>query len=131
MKTVKNILPSLFAILFLVLSFNVSINKMVCLKSGLTTVSINDNKDCCKEDSSQSTLKAACCDFLNFSINLKEYNFVQKKDIPNAGISSVVLCNYNFIEPKHSSVFIVNTTNHHSPSLYGRGLLPFISTWVI
>ena len=104
---------------------------MVCLKSGFTTVSINTNNDCCKEDPTQSVLKATCCDFLNFNINLKEYNFVQKKDIPNAVILSVALCNYSFIQPEHNSIFIVNTANHQPPSLYGRGLLSFISTWVI
>lgn len=132
MKIVKNILPSLFAILFLLLSFNVSINKMVCLKSGFTTVSIANNKDCCKEESNRSIVKATCCDVLNFSINLKEYNFVQRNDIPNAAVLTVALCNYGFIPPEHSSVFIANTTTNHQLSfLYGRGLLSFISILVI
>lgn len=104
---------------------------MVCLNSGFATVSINTNKDCCKGDPTQSVLKATCCDFLNFNINLKEYNFVQKKDIPNAAILSVALCNYSFIQPQHTSIFVFNTINQQPTSLYGKGLLSFISTWVI
>jgi hypothetical protein len=52
-----------------------TIGKMVCLESGYSSYSMGKAKDCCeKNSSSDQSVKRSCCDLVNVSYSLDDYN---------------------------------------------------------
>ncbi len=109
-----------------------TINKMVCLKSGKTKISLTHVKSCCgKKGSEQSTIKSNCCDLTNTSFDLRDFNSSQKVNVPFAD-NFVFTTWQNDLVPKTN---IYKTSNLIAadlpPPLHGRQLLCFISTLII
>ena len=83
MKLVQKITSLFLAVVFVLSSLGFTINKMVCLKSGKTKVSLTHVKDCCPEKKSTvPVVKAQCCDIQNSSFKLTDFNPSQKQNVP-------------------------------------------------
>ncbi len=128
MKTIKNITSLFLAFVFLLASFGFTINKMICLKSGKTKISLVPIKDCCKKSKSGTPIiKAKCCDINATSFNLGDFHSNKKYSIPSTNECVLV------IKHDHSNFKIVDIFYSASlfpddhPHWYGRQLLFFIS----
>lgn len=65
----------ILGLLILLSTGGFSLAKMICLKSGYTTISFNTPEDCCK-DREQKTVfsfKAKCCDISTLNIHALQY----------------------------------------------------------
>ncbi len=132
MKTTQKIISLFLAFIFLLSSLGFTANKMVCLKSGKTKLSLVHLKDCCPEKKSVTPLlKSDCCNINNIYFNLSDFQHAEKNNIeqPSSQIS--------FVNPTQK--FKINTSTfvltHSSfvipPKLSGRELLSFISILTI
>ena len=67
------------AVLILLGSGKYTIGKMICVGNGQATYSLGNAKDCCdKNGARHETLKRSCCDLINVSYSLDDYNPSQK-----------------------------------------------------
>jgi hypothetical protein len=129
MKLVQKITSLFLAVVFVLSSLGFTINKMVCLKSGKTKVSLTHVKDCCPEKKSTiPVVKSQCCDIQNSSFKLTDFNPSQKHDVP---------ASFELVSFLTSSITVPDYTNNKlavflfadlPPPIYGRTLLTFIST---
>lgn len=148
MKVVQKISALFLAVLILLFSFGFTINKMICLKSGITEVSLGNIKDCCEaEDPTPSTdVKDNCCDLNSTAYSLKEvhccdlsstafylsdYSPSEQHSIPGAidymlPVSFLTTAN-KAVENKK----LVLVYSDLPPPLYGKNLLSFISVFNI
>ena len=129
MKLFQKITSLFLAVVFVLSSLGFTINKMVCLRSGKTKVSLTHLKDCCPEKKSTiPVVKAQCCDIQNSSFKLTDFNTSQKHEVPvslelvSFLTSSISVPNY--VDSKLSVFLFADLP----PPIHGRTLLNFIST---
>lgn len=132
MKAIKKITSVFLLVAFLLSSLGFTINKMVCLKSGKTKISLTHVKNCCPEKrSSVPTIKSNCCDLTNSSFSLDDFNSVQKNNVSAAVSGALPIWQNRFISDLHldntSSIAAIDLP----PPLHGRKLLSFISILII
>lgn len=133
MKTLQKITSVFLAVIFLVSSLGFTANKMVCLKSGKTKLSLVNVKDCCPEkETADPTVQSHCCEITNTFFNIGDIQNVQKFQInKNWDIQSFCMI------PDHpfNNLCITNQPRFSSadlpPPFYGRKLLSFISILII
>ena len=133
MKTIQKISALFLSVLILLFSFGFTINKMVCLESGNTKVSLNDIKNCCSNDTKAAipVLKSHCCDLSSTAFHLNDYNPSEQHSIPMA---TDCLLPFNHIV---ATTFCVENNKQVllysdlPPPLYGKKLLSFISVFII
>lgn len=132
MKLFQKIASVFLAIVFLLSSLGFTLNKMVCLKSGKTKISLVNVKDCCPEKKSTTPIiKSKCCDLQNSSFKLKDFSVVQKNEIAaheQISFTSTTLFYFNSIATEKKSGLAFTDL---PPPLYGRTLLNFISVLTI
>jgi hypothetical protein len=148
MKLVNKITASFLAIVFLLSSLGFTINKMSCLKTGTSKLSLVALEDCCtkKEKASEvnccdeETLeptidlttisKADCCDIVNTSFDLSDFQTSKSHSLPLAQALEMVMhpTPINSICAAHSLKTIFN---YPPPNLHGRALLSQISILII
>lgn len=132
MKSLQKTAALSLLILFLVSSLGVTINKMVCLKSGNVKVSLTQVNDCCSEkNTSAYTIEAQCCVVHNTSFHLNDFNPSQYNKIPV--ISDCVL---HYYHRKSEAVVCTKETTKLffvdlPPPPHGKQLLALISTLII
>lgn len=133
MKTIQKISALFLSALILVFSFGFTINKMVCLKSGNTQVSLNNIKDCCSKDTKAAipVLKPHCCDISFTAFHLNDYSPSEQYSIP---VATDYLLPFSLIIPSSYGIASDTQVLHYSdlpPPLYGKQLLSFISVFII
>jgi hypothetical protein len=129
MKLFQKITSLFLAVVFVLSSLGFTINKMVCLKSGKTKVSLTHVKDCCPEKKSTiPVVKAQCCDIQNSSFKLTDFNPSQKHNVP-VSFELVSFITSSISVPNHvdSKLFVLHFADL-PPPIHGRTLLNFIST---
>jgi hypothetical protein len=129
MKLVQKITSLFLAVIFVLSSLGFTINKMVCLKSGKSKVSLTHLKDCCPDKKSTiPVVKAQCCDIQNSSFKLTDFNPSQKHELP---------VSFELVSFLTNSITVADYTNNKlavflyadlPPPIFGRTLLNFIST---
>lgn len=129
MKLFQKITSLFLAVVFVLSSLGFTINKMVCLKSGKTKVSLTHVKDCCPEKKSTiPVVKSLCCDIQNSSFQLTDFNTSQKHGIPSLFELASFVTNFsttsNLVDSKSTAFLFADLP----PPIYGRTLLNFIST---
>ncbi len=74
-RWLKSTLSILLGAMILVTGSGVSLAKMVCAKSGYTSISINVPDDCCKHEHEHApvTIEEKCCDISNMKIDILQY----------------------------------------------------------
>lgn len=132
MKLFQKITALFLCLFMLAFSLGFTINKMVCLKSGKTKVSLAKIKDCCPaKHNSQTTIETDCCDFSSFSFQLNEYNSSQQQSVVLA-IDYILPFNTNTYR---CSNFIINKEpllySDLPPPIVGKKRLAFLSTFII
>jgi hypothetical protein len=133
MKTVQKITSVFLALTFLVSSLGFTVNKMVCLKSGKTKLSLTRMKDCCPEkETALPVVKSDCCDITNTFFDLGDLRVSQKTDIvqPFAIQSFLSASGYQFKTYSFSDSEITLFADLPPPRS-GRSLLAFISVLII
>jgi len=132
MKLVQKITSLFLAVIFVLSSLGFTINKMVCLKSGKTKVSLTHVKDCCPEKKSTiPVVKAQCCDIQNSSFKLTDFNPSQKHEIPVSFELLSFLTNSITVRHNSTNKLAVFLFADLPPPIHGRTLLTFISTFNI
>ena len=128
MKTLQKLTSVLLIMAVLLFSIGLTMNKMVCLKSGKIKISLHQVKNCCKEKTSdQTTIKSNCCDISSAFFGLDNYSVSEINAIHLSDIGNVLL--------GHNHFGIADTRNQKAPLYYGdppppfhgRKLLSFIS----
>lgn len=132
MKLFSKISSLILTVLFLVSTLGLTLNKMVCQKSGKTKLSLTAIKNCCKEQNSNCfVIKKKCCTITNNTFNLGDFQITQKLKVERS---------LGFLAPSVRSNMIVKAVIltqtkiyilEKPPALYGRQLLFFISTLTI
>jgi hypothetical protein len=133
MKTAQKIFSVFLAIIFLISSLGFTANKMVCVKSGKTKLSLVNLKDCCpQKKSSPSTIKSHCCDITNTFFNLGDlnnsHNFQSNKNFNSQLIHAIP--GY-FVSNDHIADQPLFIFADLPPPLSGRQLLSLISILII
>jgi hypothetical protein len=133
MKTVQKTISIFLVVIFLVSSLGFTANKMVCVKSGKTKLSLVNLKDCCPEKkSSLPVFKSDCCDITNTFFNLSDFQSTQKLQLNKSNdVQSFYL-----IPGLQSNNYFASVQSPFSfadlpPPLSGRKLLSFISILII
>lgn len=132
MKTLQKITALFLATVFILSSLGFTINKMVCLKSGKTKISLTHVKDCCSDKKSATPIvKAQCCDIHNSSFKLTDFSVAQKHDVP-CSQELMFFSEFSFtVVPSSLQKNAVLTYSDLPPPLSGRSLLQFISILLI
>lgn len=133
MKAIQKISALFLSLLILLFSFGFTINKMVCLESGNTKVSLNEIKDCCSNDTKAAlpVLKSHCCDLSSSSFHLNDYNPSEKHSTPTATDCLLPfnhLVSITFCKENNQQVLLYSDL---PPPLYGKKLLALISIFII
>ena len=132
MKLFQKITAVFLCLFILAFSLGLTINKMVCLKSGKVKIALTPIKDCCsKKSSAKTSLKTHCCDFSSLSLKLNEYNPSQENHVlvtaNYIAIANIVRYNY--------TTFIINKQpllySDLPPPLLGKKRLTLLSTFII
>jgi hypothetical protein len=131
MKLLQKIISFFLAITFLVSSLGFTANKMICLKTGKVKISLVHVKNCCPEKkSSVPVLKAQCCDLVNTSFYLGNFQNSQKLSIGHSFISAVYNSFFSrklFLTVQPTTFFSADLPPPHS----GRTILSFNSILII
>ncbi|MBN8696202.1 MAG: hypothetical protein J0L87_06705 [Bacteroidetes bacterium] len=132
MKIFRKITALFLATVFVLSSLGFTINKMVCLKSGKTKISLTHVKDCCPEKkSSIPVVKAQCCDIQNSSFKLTDFSVAQKHELP-CSQELISFSEYSFAAvPSAVQTVSVLSFADLPPPLSGKSLLHFISILLI
>jgi hypothetical protein len=133
MKTLQKITSVLLAVIFLVSSLGFTANKMVCLKSGKTKLSLTHVKSCCPEKKSTlPVVSSQCCDITNTSFNLADLHNTSKSQVSEsfAFLPFFIIPGYTFNDPSTSNETPFSFADL-LPPLAGRDLLSFISILII
>lgn len=74
-SSIKLVLVTLLSTLILLSTGGFSLAKMICLKSGYTSISLNTPEDCCKDKEQHTpfSIKAKCCDISTMNIDALHY----------------------------------------------------------
>ncbi len=134
MKIAQKIVSVFLAVVFLASSLGFTVNKMTCLKSGKVVLSATAAKECCNDKpSSKTTIKKRCCDLLNSSFCLSDFQNTEKTTIEKSGASYLPLA---FLNSSDNRVIFSRVASQYfyadlPPPLHGRQLLTFISTLII
>jgi hypothetical protein len=133
MKTLQKVTSVFLAVIFLVSSLGFTANKMVCLKSGKTKLSLVHVKDCCPEKkSSLPVVKADCCDITNTFFNLCDFQNGHKLQVNKPSVIQSFCLIPDFFANKqgilNQSVFSLADL---PPPFSGRKILSFISILII
>lgn len=132
MKPLQKITSVFLIAAVLLFSIGLSTNKMVCLKSGKTKVSINHVEDCCKENkSATTTIKSNCCDITNAFLGLDDFSVTEINTIQSPDVSNALVVQNYFDVTDYKNTISPLFSGGSSPPLYGRTLLTFISTFII
>jgi hypothetical protein len=133
MKTLQKITSVFLAVTFLVSSLGFTVNKMVCLKSGYTKLSLLHVKDCCPEKkSSIPVIKSDCCDITNTFFDLGDLRLSQKTEIVQPFAVQYLFTSRIFVPAAHSfSKAAALSFTDLPPPRHGRTLLSFISSLII
>ena len=134
MKVIYKISSIFLVIALLLSSLGFTVNKLICLKSGKTKISLTHVKNCCTtKKSAIPILKSNCCDLHNTIFNLDNFNPSQKVNTPFAVTAVLPVWQDNFIVIKSSDndpqLFFADLPP--PASLHGRQLLSFISILII
>lgn len=149
MKLVNKITASFLAIVFLLSSLGFTINKMSCLKTGTSKLSLIALEDCCIKKQKKSEVsccadetpeptidlttisKADCCDIVNTSFDLSDFQPSKNNTLPIAQALEMVVvpAHLNLVYAAQS--FQTFSNNNPPPHLYGRALLSHISILTI
>ena len=126
-------ITSFFLIAVVLLSsLSLSANKMVCLKSGKTKLSLVHMKNCCTGKNDQaSTIKSNCCDIQNTFFDLDDFSVSETININSFAWGTDIILHHLFelndkFDSKTSLLY-----SDSSPPTYGRGLLTSISILII
>ncbi len=132
MKIFQKITALFLATVFVLSSLGFTINKMVCLKSGKTKISLTHVKDCCPEKKSTTpVVKAQCCDIQNSSFKLTDFSVAQKHELP-CSQELISFSEYSFATvPSAVQTISVLSFADLPPPLSGKSLLHFISILLI
>ncbi len=132
MKSVQKITSITLAVIFLLSGLGFTANKMVCLKSGKTKLSLVHVKACCPEKKSDILqINSKCCDLKNTFFQLGSFQSSQKCIIENpAALSILFLPSYSFkfLSFKYVQSFFISDSPF---SISGRQLLSCISKFTI
>jgi hypothetical protein len=133
MKALQKITSVFLAVTFLVSSLGFTANKMVCLKSGKTRLSLLHVKDCCPEKkSSVPVIKSDCCDITNTFFDLGDLRVSQKIQVVQPFAVQYLFASRIFALDAHSfSKPLAASFADLPPPVYGRTLLSLISTFLI
>ncbi len=132
MNTIKKTTALFLAMVFILSSLGFTINKMICLKSGKTKISLTQLKDCCpKKKSPESVIKTQCCHITNTSFHLTDFNSSHKNTIPVADDCVLAINKYSFPKKNYSNPSSKLFFADLPPPYYGRQLLSFISILTI
>jgi hypothetical protein len=132
MKSVQKFTSIFLVAAILVSSLGFTANKMVCLKSGETKLSLVNIKDCCPDEEAEAELKADCCDITNTFFDLNDFVQSEKSELvqPLAIQSFCVDQILSFRSLSKSQKLIISFADL-PPPLYGRALLNYISILII
>lgn len=102
---VKSTLSVLLSIMMLVTGSGVSLAKMVCVKSGYTTISVSDPDECCKHEHKHPpvTIEEKCCDISSVHISALQYLTTASQNIQKS-LTCVELPALSFNFDVHSDV---------------------------
>lgn len=133
MNTPRKITSFFLALTFLVSSLGFTANKMVCMKSGKSRLSLVNIKDCCAEpEAPGAALASDCCDITNTFFDLGDL-----RNAPGNEIAQPVVLTSFFLPA--SPFFNFNSVSNKliisfadlPPPRGGRALLSFISILII
>ena len=132
MRTFHKITSVFLIAVLLVSSLGFTVNKMVCLKSGKTKISITHVKECCaSKKNAQPILKSSCCDLKNTSFDLDDFSISQKHNAPAAATIPLIF-------GQNNNVRIIRSNNRSElffadlpPPKSGRQILSCISILII
>ncbi len=150
MKIAQQISASFLSALILLFSFGFTINKVVCLKSGIAEVSFGNIKDCCEaennalpaENNDQCCNTTSngfhlneihCCNLSSTFFHLNDYSPSEKHTLPGAIDFTLPVCsstNTSVIEHTEKGKLIFCSADL-PPPLHGKQLLSFISVFII
>jgi len=133
MKTLQKITSVFLAVAFLVSSLGFTVNKIVCLKSCKTKLSLLHVKDCCPgETSSIPVVKSDCCDITNMYFDLGDLRISPKTEIVQPFAVQYFFTSRIFVPAGHSfSKADALSFADLPPPRHGRALLSFISVLII
>jgi hypothetical protein len=132
MKTVQKITSFFLALTFLISSLGFTANKMVCVKSGKTKLSLVNIKDCCPEKGAGQSVGTDCCDITNTFFDLGDIQNSQNTEIAQPVILSSFFTPFSPAFNSHSvSNKLIISFADLPPPRSGRALLSFISTLII
>lgn len=134
MKTLQKITSVFLAVIFLASSLGFTVNKMVCLKSGKTKLSLLHVKDCCPEKKyAAPVIKSDCCDITNTFFNLGDLRVSQKIQIVQPFSIQCLFISQGFASDNtHLDVRPLSFSFADlPPPRSGRTLLSFISILII
>lgn len=135
MKRLQKITSLFLAFSFLLSSLGFTVNKMVCLKSGESKVSLIALKDCCpgeEEEESGCFLSHSCCDITNTYFDLSDFSSASKVSVEEQITVQPLFYNSQIsfqIDPVSQTS--ANLYADLPPPLHGRQLLSFISVLII
>jgi hypothetical protein len=132
MKSVQKFTSLFLVAAILVSSLGFTANKMVCLKSGKTKLSLVNIKDCCPDEEARTEVKADCCDITNTFFDLNDFLQSEKSELvqPLAIQSFYVDQILSFRSLSQEQKLIISFTDL-PPPLFGRALLNYISVLTI
>jgi hypothetical protein len=133
MSKLKKISSLFLLTAFLFASLGVTINTMICLKSGRVTFSMVSNDACCKKKHLTKTIvKARCCDTKSILIHLNDYNTALKSDVPDAVYCTLFYNVWsNVLKDNSKNISSELFSANLSPPQKSGNLLPFISVFII
>jgi len=77
----KRMFHLLMALLVLISTSGVTINKMECLKTGKVKASLFDIKKCCPEDNStNNSIQSKCCDYSVYYLKVETNTTLEKEN---------------------------------------------------
>jgi hypothetical protein len=133
MRTAQKITSLFLVVILLVSSLGFTANKMICLKSGKTKLSLVNIKDCCPEnESSVPVIKSDCCNITNTFFDLNDFQGVQKSEVCQPLVMQAF---YDNSSAKPDFIFVssdqVFSCSDLPPPRSGKIFLSFISTYII
>jgi len=88
-RWLKSTLSIVLGVMILVTGSGVSLAKMVCVKSGYTSISLNTPDDCCKHEHEQApvTIEEKCCDISSMHVDILQYVVSATQNIEKSFVS--------------------------------------------
>lgn len=88
-RWLKSTLSILLGVIILVTGSGVSLAKMVCVKSGYTSITINVPDDCCQHEHEHApvTIEEKCCDISSMHVDILQYVVSATQNIQKSFVS--------------------------------------------